>query len=144
MTDFFETRVVNLEPNEDRKKSSVTSKKSKRSLKKRKWEDSDSSVVECSEESTKAHRPIRKYCILHSTDNCKDPRAMVSKHKQKKKKPFQNYEKSNKELNALIEKKFQEFITNKGGKQRRSFNTFKKYRFQMMKEKRASPAWQKA
>ena len=32
---------------------------------------------------------------------------MVSKHKQKKKKPFKNYEKSNKEPNALIEKKIQ-------------------------------------
>ena len=27
---------------------------------------------------------------------------MVNKHKQKKKKPFKNYGKSNKELNALI------------------------------------------
>ena len=32
---------------------------------------------------------------------------MVKKHKQKKKKHFKNYGKSNKELNALIEKKFQ-------------------------------------
>ena len=29
---------------------------------------------------------------------------MVNKHKQKKKKPFENYGKSNKEINALIEK----------------------------------------
>ena len=38
---------------------------------------------------------------------------MVNKHKQKKKKPFKNYGKSNKELNALIEKKFQKFVKNK-------------------------------
>ena len=38
---------------------------------------------------------------------------MVNKHNQKKKKPFKNYEKSNKELNALIEKKFQKFVENK-------------------------------
>ena len=37
---------------------------------------------------------------------------MVSKHKQKKKKNFTNYGKSNKELNAVIEKKFQKFVKN--------------------------------
>ena len=105
-------------PKEDRKKSSSASKKPRKALKKRKREDSDSSIVESSEESTEARRPTRKYCILHrkcthSTDNCNDLRAMVKKHKQKKKKPFKNYEKSNKELNALIKKKFQEFVKKK-------------------------------
>ena len=38
---------------------------------------------------------------------------MVNKHKQKKKKPFKNYGMSNKELNALIERKFQKFVNNK-------------------------------
>ena len=38
---------------------------------------------------------------------------MVNKYKQKKKKPLKNYGKSNKELNTLIEKKFQEFVKNK-------------------------------
>ena len=39
---------------------------------------------------------------------------MVKNHKQKEKKPFKNYRKSNKELNALIERKFQRFLkTNK-------------------------------
>ena len=38
---------------------------------------------------------------------------MIVKHKQKKKKPFKNYGKRNKELNALIEKKFQKFVKNK-------------------------------
>ena len=38
---------------------------------------------------------------------------MVSNHKQKKRKPFKNYGKSNKELNALIERKFQNFVNNK-------------------------------
>ena len=100
MTDFFGTRVENLEHKEDKKKSSAATKKSKKFLKKRKREDSDSSVVESSEESTKASRPTRKYCILygkcsHSTNNCKDLRVMVIKHKQKKKKPFKNYRKSN-------------------------------------------------
>ena len=33
---------------------------------------------------------------------------MVNKHKQRKKRPFKNYGKSNKELNALIEKKIPE------------------------------------
>ena len=115
MTGLFETRVENLEPKENRKKFFVASKKSRKALKIRKREDSDSSVVESSEEGNKAHRPTRKYCILHGkcshfTDNCKDLRAMVVKHKQKKKKKFKNYGKSNKELNALIEKKFQKFV----------------------------------
>ena len=79
---------------------------------------SDSSVVESSEESTEARRLNKNLCILHgkcshSTDNCKNLRAMVSKHKQKKKKTFKNYGKSTKELNALIEKKFQKFVKNK-------------------------------
>ena len=38
---------------------------------------------------------------------------MVVKHKQKKKKPFKNYGKINKELNALIENIFQKFVKNK-------------------------------
>ena len=86
MTDFFETRVENLEPKKDKKKSSAAAKKSKKSHKKRKREDSDSSVVESSKESTKARCPNKKYCILHgkcrhSTDNCKGLHAMSSKHK---------------------------------------------------------------
>ena len=77
MTDFFETRVYNLEPKEDRKKTTAASKQSKKAHKKRKREDSDSSVVEASEESNKACRSTRIYCILHGkcshcTDNCND------------------------------------------------------------------------
>ena len=109
MTDFFETRVENLEPKKDKKKSSAAAKKSLKKAKRRKREDSDSSVVESSEESAEAHHPIRIYCILHGkcshfTDNCKVLRAMVNKIKQKMKKNSRTYGRSNKELNALIEK----------------------------------------
>ena len=109
MTGFFETRVENLESKEDKKKSSAASKKSKKSTKKRKRNNLDSSVVESSEEFTEAGRPSKKYCILHrkytySKDNCKDLRAMVNKHTQRKKKSFMSHEKSNKELSALTEK----------------------------------------
>ena len=38
---------------------------------------------------------------------------MVTKHKKKNKKSFNNYGTSNKELNALIEKKFQKYVKNK-------------------------------
>ena len=38
---------------------------------------------------------------------------MVFKNKQKKKKNFKNYGKSNKGVNALIEKRFQKFVKNK-------------------------------
>ena len=48
MTVFFETRVENLEPKEEKKVSSTAAKKSLKKIKKRKMEDSDSSVVESS------------------------------------------------------------------------------------------------
>ena len=38
---------------------------------------------------------------------------MVNKHKQKKERNFKSYGKSNKELNAQIEKKFLKFVKNK-------------------------------
>ena len=38
---------------------------------------------------------------------------MVNNHKQKKKKKFRTYGKSIKELNSLIENKFQKFVKNK-------------------------------
>ena len=113
-SNFIETRVENLEPKEDEKifcSYQIIPQK----IKKSKREDSDSSVVESSEESTEARRPSKKYCILygkcsHSTNSCKDLRAMVNKHKQKKKKNFRTYKKSNKQLNAIIEKKFQKSV----------------------------------
>ena len=116
--DFIETRVENLEPKEDKKISSAVAKKSKKFIKKTKWKDSDSSVVESSKESTEACRPSKKYCVLHgkysySTDSFKDLRVVVNKHKQKKKKSSTKYGKRNKELNALIEEKFQKFVKNK-------------------------------
>ena len=39
--------------------------------------------------------------------------AMVNKNRQKKKKNFRNYGKSNKKLNVPIEKKYQKFVKNK-------------------------------
>ena len=69
MTDFFETRVENLELKEEKK--------------------TDSSVLESSKDFSMEHRKIFIYCILHgecshSIDLCKDLWAMVNKHKQKK------------------------------------------------------------
>ena len=77
MTDFFETRVENLEPKEDKKMFSAAAKKSLKKAKKRRREGSNSSVIELSKKSTKAWHPSKKYCILHgkwsqSTDSCKD------------------------------------------------------------------------
>ena len=43
------------------------------------------------------------------------------KKKQKKKKPFKSYGKSNNELNALIEKKFQKFVRRKTEKELQHF-----------------------
>ena len=117
MSDFSETRVEHLEPKEENK-IYCSCQENPQKVKKRKREDNGSIVVESSEESAKAYCPSKKYCILHSkcshtTDRCKDLHAMVNTRKQKKKKSFRNYGKSNKELNALIEKKFQKFVKNK-------------------------------
>ena len=86
MIDFFETMIENFSPKEKEKKSSAAAKKSKKNSKKRKHKDSDSSVVEFSEESTVERRPSKKYCILHgkcstSKDDCKVLHAMVNKHR---------------------------------------------------------------
>ena len=118
MSGFFETRVENLEPKEAKKKSSAATKKSLKKNQKRKREHSNSSAVEFSKESTEARRPNKKYCILdgkcsHYTDSYKDLRAMVNKHKKKKKKNFSNNGKSIKELNAQMKKKCQKFVKNK-------------------------------
>ena len=56
MTDFFETRVENLEPKEEKKKISTAAKKSLKKIKTKKRVDSDSSAVESSKESTEARR----------------------------------------------------------------------------------------
>ena len=70
-------------------------------------------------------------------DNCKDLRVMVNKHKQKKKKTFRTYGKSNRELNAQNKK----FIKNKKRrKTKKSFSTSKKCRFLTMKVEKVSPA----
>ena len=67
MSDFFETRVENLEPKEEKKKYSAAAKRSKKNSKKRKREDSYSGVVESSEESTVERR---LYCNLYG--ECSD------------------------------------------------------------------------
>ena len=65
MTDFFETRVENVEPEKHKNKYSTESKKKKdkKSFKKRKREYSDSSAVESSKEFSVEHSPIKKYFI---------------------------------------------------------------------------------
>ena len=94
-TQFFETRVKNLEPKEEKKKSFTVTKKSKerKSIKKRKQEDSNWS----SEFNSVEYKAIKNICILHEkcshlTDNWKDLLAMVNKHKQKKEE-FQDLQK---------------------------------------------------
>ena len=92
MTVFFDTGVEILELKEDKKKSSVAAKKfkDKKSAKKSKQVDSDSSVMEYSQETSLKHKQVKKYCILHgkcshTIDKCKELHAMLNKHKQKKK-----------------------------------------------------------
>ena len=69
MTDFFETRVENLELKEEKK--------------------TDSSVLESSKDFSMEHRKIFIYCILHgecshSVDKCGDLGVMVKKQNQNK------------------------------------------------------------
>ena len=116
MTDFFETRVKNLEPKAD-KKSSAASKKPKKSHKKRKRENSNSSVVESSKESTEGCHPSKKYWILHrkcshATNNCKDLHAIVNKHKQKRRRVSGIMERATRAKYSNWVK-FQKFMKNK-------------------------------
>ena len=116
MTDFFETRVENLELRKDKKKSSASYKKKreKKYNKKTNWDDSKSSVVEFNEEILVEHRPIEKYCTIywkcsHGTDKCKNLKTL--KNKQKKySKSIKPYPQGKRDLNALIEKKFKKFV----------------------------------
>ena len=119
--DFFETRVENLEPKGEKKKSSAAAKKTnqKESFQKWKQANSDLSVVESSKESSVDFRPVKKYCILHvkcshSIDKCMDLYGLTIKHWQS----FMSYRESNNELNALIEKKLQKFMKNKKRKKK--------------------------
>ena len=101
MTDFFDTRVENLEPKEEKKNFQQLPRNTGNPTRKGKGEDSYFSVIESSKELTKARRPNKKYCILHgkcsySTDNCKDLRTMISKHKQKTKKNLETMERATK------------------------------------------------
>ena len=59
MTDFFETRVEILEPKEAKKKSftAVKESKDKKSIRKQKQADSNTSVVGSSEEFSVKHQP---------------------------------------------------------------------------------------
>ena len=100
MTDFFETRLEHLKSKEDKKKSSSVDNKGKEnnSNKKRKQADTDSSVVDFSEESSMEYKPIKKYCILYGKCSYStDLRDTVNKHKQKKRKSIMSYETSYKE-----------------------------------------------
>ena len=77
--------------------------------------------------------------------NIKHLSAMVVKDKQRKKKNFKNYGKSNKELNALIEKNFRNLLKiRRGGKQTKNYNTFRKCSFQTMKTRIVSQAFSRA
>ena len=107
MNDFVATRIENLKPKEERKKSSAASKKpkDKKYTKERKQEDSDSSDIKSSKDSSVEHKPVKRYCILHwkwshSTGYYKDLLTMANNHKQTKKSNFKTYGKSKKELNA--------------------------------------------
>ena len=147
MTDFFQTRVEKLEPQQEKSKSSAAAKKSKdrKSTTKRKRGDFASSA-----------KVWKIFCVAHAKQEVlysiwkiqsfygqvQGLRTMVNKHKQENKKNFKSYRKNNKELNNLIEKSFKNLLrTRKGGKRRRSYNTFKKCNFLTMKTKRLSPAW---
>ena len=64
---LFEIWVENLESKEDKTKASAAAMKTKdkKSLKKCKRKNSDSSVIKSSEESTEPRHPRKKNCILH-------------------------------------------------------------------------------
>ena len=82
MTDFFETRVETESHVKTRISLLQPLKEEKKALKRRKYDESNSSEVESSEESFLNHWPVRKYNILHgenshTTGNCKDQWALI-------------------------------------------------------------------
>ena len=86
--------------------------------KKRTRVDSDSSVVESSKDSVEEHRSSRKYCKLHgkynhSMDQSKNLCILVSNNKVNKKNKPKYHHKSNKELNALVDKRFKKIVRTK-------------------------------
>ena len=106
MTDIFETRLKNLEPKENEKKSSTAAKKSKDqiSTKKQKRYDSNSRIVESSKGFSVKNTASYMENVVILQINVRIQRLLVNKYKQKKKKSYKSYRRSNKELNALIEK----------------------------------------
>ena len=103
MTDFFENRVENLE----------TKQINKKSLKKRRQKDSDSSVVKSSEDSSVKCWSDRKYSILliNVVIIRRIARSCIWWSTSTYKKRNCKYKgKINKEINALIEKKFKKII----------------------------------
>ena len=81
MIDCFEIRVENLESKQDKKKKS----------KRKKIDNSFSSIVESIEEYIDCKLIFRNYYVLHgkrnsTTINCWDLKAMVNKQQKKEKK----------------------------------------------------------
>ena len=115
-----------------------------------KREISGSSVVESSEEPTRARRPNKKYCILYDkcsnyTDNYKDRRAMVSKHKQKKQVKLQELRKDQQRAQCSYQEKFQKFVINKKRrKTEKELQHFQEMQISDDESDKSSSAWQKA
>ena len=67
MTNIFKSRVEILEPKEDKWKSSAAAKKStdKKVAKKQRRVDSNSNVIESSEELSVEHRLVKKLCAKY-------------------------------------------------------------------------------
>ena len=106
-------RVENLEPRKIFYR--VREKNGKQGNKKRKQNDSNSTFLDSSEESLVEHRQVKEYCILqgkfnHTMDKCKHLKALVKQHWEKS---LKSYVQGKKELNALIEKKYQKYKKNK-------------------------------
>ena len=69
---------------------------------------------------------------------------MVNKHKQKKKRRFKNYRKTNKEFNALIEKNQKNCREQKRRKTEKELEHFQKMQISNEEDKKkVSQAWQK-
>ena len=118
--------------------SSEKRNKQKRSCKKRKLDDFNSS---------KCKYVSRKYCILqgkcsHMTDNCKGLKHWSTTTK-KNKNTINPYTQGKKDLNTLIERQFQKFVKKKKGKiQKKSSNILSNYRCPMRRKlNRVSPVW---
>ena len=123
MTEFFETRIENLE-------TPVETKKGKKGKGKKKVRISEPESEASSSSSDESDKPTKKKCKYHgwcnhTTEQCTTLKELIRKAKKRNKKPKKagkTYTKH--EVNALFKKKFKKAMKKKGNNRVDELNNF--------------------